>query len=283
MTTEDHTYIPQGPKTLLLGTTGSGKTFSVRSLPEINITPFIIFTEPGMRTVADIGCDKLHYHYIKPAATSWEAMRKSAEMINRMDLKSLSGLTDINKGKHTQFLELLTTCNNFVCDRCGKAFGDVATWSTDRHLIIDSLSGLNIMAMDLVVGSKPVKSMADWGIAMDNLERVLNTICFSTVCGFTLIGHLERETDEVLGGVKLMASILGRKLAPRLPRFFDDVVMAENKAGKFSWTTISNQADLKNRNLPLAQDIPPSFKSIYDSWLKAGGKIVPTAEAAANA
>ena len=39
--------------------------------------------------------------------------------------------------------------NDFTCDRCGESFGDVSTWNTDRAIVVDSLSGLNIMAMDL--------------------------------------------------------------------------------------------------------------------------------------
>jgi hypothetical protein len=52
-----------------------------------------------------------------------------------------------------------------------------------------------------------------------------------------MISHIEREIDEVLGGSKVMASTLGRKLAPKLPRYFSDVILAEKTGAKFSWST----------------------------------------------
>lgn len=261
---------------MLGGPTGTGKTYSLRTLCDAGITPFVLFTEPGMRTLSDLDCSQLHYRYVPPARPAWKDMIKSAEMINRMDLKSLANLTDINKRKYGQFIEVLNTLASFTCDRCGQNFGAVDEWQTDRAICVDSMSGLNIMAMDLVVGSKPVKSMSDWGIAMDNLERLINNLAANMQCTFVLITHIERETDEVLGGIKLMTSTLGRKLAPRLPRFFDDVVLCEKKGAAFTWSTANSTADLKNRNLPLADKIKPSFVPLIESWKKVGGIIEPT-------
>jgi hypothetical protein len=139
--------------------------------------------------------------------------------------------------------------------------------------VIDSLSGVNIMAMNLVVGSKPVKHQGDWGVAMDNLERLVQKLCIDTKCHFVLIAHAERETDEVQGGSKIMAATLGRKLAPRLPRFFSDVVLADKQGTKFTWSTAAVGADLKARNLPIADGLPPDFGQIIASWKKQGGLI----------
>lgn len=266
-----------GFNTLLVGATGTGKTYSLRTLIDAGITPFVLFTEPGMTTLGDLKCDKLHWHYIPPATPTWDMMIDSATKINSMSLEGLAKLGGINKSGYGQFRDVLSTLANFKCDRCGEVFGDVTTWGPDRAVIIDSLSGLNIMAMDLVVGSKPVKSMSDWGIAMDNLERLVNKLCADTRCHFVLTAHLERETDEVTGGVQLMASTLGKKLAPRLPRFFDDVVMCKREGTQFSWSTAAVNADLKSRNLPIADKLEPTFRSIADGWVRAGGILQPAA------
>lgn len=200
-------------------------------------------------------------------------MIDSATKINQLSFESLTKLTDINKRSYGQFIELLRTLNNFKCDRDGKEYGDVCKWTTSRALVLDSLSGVNIMAMNLVVGSKPVKHMGDWGVAMDNLERLIQKLCTSTNCHFVLIAHAERETDEVMGGSKIMAATLGRKLAPRLPRFFSDVVLADKQGAKFTWSTAAVGADLKARNLPIADGLPPDFAPIIASWKKQGGTI----------
>jgi hypothetical protein len=265
-----------GVNVLLMGASGAGKTYSLRTLITHGITPFCVFTEPGFEVLGDIPPDKLHWHYIPPADQDWASMVDSATKINTLSFESLTKLTDINKRSYDQFIDLLKTLNNFKCDRDGKEYGDVCKWGTDRAVVLDSLSGVNIMAMNLVVGSKPVKHLGDWGVAMDNLERLIQKLCTSTGSHFILIAHAERETDEVMGGSKIMAATLGRKLAPRLPRFFSDVVLADKQGAKFTWSTAAVGADLKARNLAIADGLPPDFGPIITSWKKQGGTITPT-------
>lgn len=262
-----------GFNVMLLGASGTGKTYSIRTLISQGITPFCIFTEPGFEVLGDIPPEQLHWHYIKPADQDWGSMIDSAKKINNLSFESLAKLSDINKRSYNQFVDLLTTLNSFKCDRTGQEYGDVCTWGTDRALVLDSLSGVNIMAMNLVVGSKPVKSMADWGVAMDNLERLIQKLCIDTQCHFVLTAHAERETDEVLGGSKIMASTLGRKLGPKIPRFFSDVILSQKDGARFSWSTAAAGADLKARNLPIADNLQPDFAQIVKTWLKQGGTI----------
>lgn len=257
-----------GPNVMLVGATGTGKTHSLRTLlPEMPDGVFVLFTEPGMEVLADLSCkDGLHYAYIPPASPDWQAMLDSAKRINTLTYESLAKLSDVNKRKYDQFITVLQTLNNFTCQRCGETFGDVSTWPNTRALCIDSLSGLNVMAMNLVVGSKPTKAMSDWMVAQDNLERLLQKLCTDTQCAFVLTAHLERETDEVTGGVQLMASTLGRKLAPRLPRFFSDVVMCRRDGANFFWSTATLNVDTKARNVPWSEKLPPDFARLISTW-----------------
>ena len=257
-----------GIKVMLVGATGSGKTHSIRTLLDAGLDVFVLFTEPGQEVLADISSDKLHWHYIPPAAPDFASMIASATKINTMSFEALTKLPDIDKRKYTEFIEILTSLSNFTCDRTGEVFGSVDSWDTTRVLVVDSLSGLNIAAMNLVAGSKPVKSMADWGTSMDNLERLITKLCVDLRCHFVLTAHLEREVDEVTGGSSLMASTLGRKLAPKIPRFFSDVIHVKRAADKFVWSTATTNADLKARNLPIADNIPPTFKPLIEGWRK---------------
>jgi hypothetical protein len=251
---------------MLCGTTGTGKTHSIRTLVEAGLEVFVLFTEPGMEVLADLPKDKLHWKYIAPSSPDFADMISSAEKINTMSFEMLTKLPDINKRKYAEFVSVLTCLSNFICDRTGQAYGSVDSWGPDRVLVVDSLTGLSLMAMNLVTGSKPVKSMADWGVAIDNLERLITKLCVDTKCHFVLTAHLEREVDEVTGGTSLMASTLGRKLAPKLPRYFSDVIHVKRDGAKFVWSTASTNVDLKARNLPLAENLLPSFGQIYASW-----------------
>lgn len=278
-----------GVNLLLIGPTGSGKTTSLRAwidgIPAdpgkipiqenslTGLTVFGLFTEPSFEVLSTIPCRWFHWKYLPPTSPPWADMIDSAKKINLYDLKMLSGLSDINKSKYSGFIDVLQTFHNFKCDRCGESYGDISTWGTNRVIALDSLSGLNIMAMNLVVGSKPVKSMSDWGIAMDNEERLIQKLCVDKRCHFVLTAHAEREIDETTGQSQIMAATLGRKLAPRLPRFFSDVVLAKRTAEKFEWSTTATGVDLKARNLPFADNLPPTAKIILDSWRSRGGLI----------
>lgn len=257
-----------GPKVMLVGGTGSGKTHSIRTLVESGLEVFVLFTEPGMEVLADIPATQLHWHYLPPASPDWADMVDSAKKINTMSLKMLAGLEDINKRKYAGFLDMLTCLSNFTDDRTGKQYGAVDGFNENQCLVVDSLSGVNILAMNLVTGSKPVKSMADWGMAMDNLERFITKLTTDIPCPVVLIAHQERETDEVTGGTSIMASTLGKKLAPKIPRFFSDVIHVKRDGDKFTWSTMTHNMDLKTRNLPLADNIKPSFEPIIDAWRK---------------
>lgn len=272
-----------GGKVLLMGGSGTGKTYSLRTLPE-SVTGFALFTEPGMRTVSDIPCDRLHWRYVPAASIGFDQMLKNAQLINRNSFESLTKMKDgIAKDQHGQFMQMLAAMNDFTCDRCGQNFGSVTTWSTDRMLFIDSLSGLNIMAMDLIVGAKPVKAPGEWGVAMDTLERFINQVCFSLACHAVLVAHLDREVDEINGGTTLTAAALGKKLAPKIPRFFDDCVLAVRDKDKFSWSTTEPRVDLKARNLPLKSGLRPSWSDYVELWQKAGGEILATDVVASTA
>jgi hypothetical protein len=259
---------PNGLNILLLGESGSGKTYSLRTLIDAGLTLFVLQTEPGGTVLADLPEDKYHCHYIAPATAPWDAMADSAKKINTLSMKALAQMDGINKREYAQWIEVIETLGDFKCDRCGTSYGDVSTWDNDRVLVIDSLSGLNIMAMDLVVGSKPTKSMADWGIAMDNLGRLINKLVTDTKCHLVLTAHLEPERDEVTGRVVNMPSTLGRKLAPQLPRFFDDCINTIREGSTWKWSTATANTALKARDLPIDDNLAPSFVQIMNTWRK---------------
>src|ERR1700761_7960807 len=229
------TEIPQsnealpGFNTLLEGPAGSGKTHALASLARSGVEVFYLGLESGRESLQGAFTDKgekipdnIHWHMLQGASASWTSMIEMAENVNRLSLKSLSDLTDINRNKHNEFVKVLRALHNFVDDRTGKEYGDVETWTPARAIVIDGLTGLNRAAMSLTVGGKPVRSQSDWQIAQNVLENLLRKLCDDCKCHFVLLAHIDRETDPVLGGSKIMCSTLGKALAPKVPSMFSD-------------------------------------------------------------
>ena len=254
------------PKILLMGPSGTGKTYSIRTLVDAGITPFVIFTEPGREVLQDIPSSKLHWKYIPPTTSDLGALADMAKKVNTLTFESLTKLTDANRSKHNQLLEVIATLNEFKCDRTGESYGPVEKWGPDRAIVIDSLTGLNKMAMALVVGGRPTKSMADWGLAQDMLRKLLDYLTTVPKCLVVLIAHVARERDEITGGTYITINTLGQKLAPEVPVFFSDVILSVRAGSEFTWSTAAPQTDTKTRNLPIKEKIPPTFVPIVENF-----------------
>ena len=272
-----------GVNVLLEGPAGTGKTHSLGTLVDTGIEVFGIFTEAGLESLLGYWTDRnlpvpdnLHWHMLKRKAAGFEALIRGAESVNTSSYEGLAKMVDLKRNEHNEFINLLKAMSDFPDDRTGKAFGSVGTWGPDKVLFIDSLTGMNTIVMSLVVGNKPMKSMADWGLAQDQLEKLLRQLTDGCKCHFVLLAHIEREVDQVLGGIKLTASTLGKALAPKIPPMFSDVILSVREGNKWTWSTANVQADLKTRNLPIRDGLDPNFKAILDKWKSRGGSFSPT-------
>jgi hypothetical protein len=269
-----------GTNVLLMGPAGTGKTHSIGTLVESGVEVFYLGLEPGLESLLGYFTDRkmevpanLHWHQLDAPKASFADMIDAAKRINTMALDTLAKTNDPNRGKHNQFISLLEALNNFPDDRTGQKFGAVDTWGPSRALVLDGMAGLSRAAMSLVVGSKPVRNQSDWGIAMDQVEKFLFQLTSSCDCHVVLLAHVERETDAVLGGVKITLSALGNKLGPKLTPMFSDVILTVREGAKFTWDTGSALADVKTRNLPIQAGIPADFRQIITKWQSRGGSI----------
>jgi hypothetical protein len=253
---------------LLVGPSGTGKTRSLRTLAEHRKT-LIIATEPGVENIMGAPSKegdlhgKAHWRYIAPAAASWERLLDNATKINSFSMDVLQKMQGMGKSDYQQFMEMLNSCANFKCDVCNQEFGPIDDLGEEFAVAVDGLSGISIMGMNLVTGAKPIKTQPEWGCAMDNIENIIIKWTTGLNCSFVLTAHLEREIDEVSGGTTKTVSTLGRKLAPKIPRFFDEVVLAVREGKTFSWSTAELNTDLKARILPLGDGLRPDFELIF--------------------
>lgn len=262
-----------GFNVLLMGPAGTGKTHSIGTLVDTGMHVYYMALESGLESLLGYWTDRglevpanLHYHTVAAPSADFSTLMESAKKVNTLALDTLAKTVDPKKSKHDRFVSVLKALNNFTDDRTGEEFGPVNEWGNDKALVIDGMTGLGKAAMSLVIGGKPVRSQSDWGIAQGQLESLVSMICDNCSCNFVLISHVDRETDAVLGGVKLMISTLGKALSPTLPAMFSDVILTVKKGTTWTWDTASAQADVKTRNLPISSNIVPNFKQIVDKW-----------------
>lgn len=292
----------QCPHTLLMGPTGSGKTTSIVTLAKAGLDCFVVVTEPtGVDSLLDawereklpldggktlvsptnsttpIKSGALHYSTIAPAAAGWGALKDMGIRINNMSYKDLSELkSGIGKDKMNQFPKILQQCENFQCERTKDFYGDITTWGSDRAINFDSLSGLSLITLQHTVGFKPSPHQGEWGIAMSATEMLILKLSSDCQCFFNLIAHIEKEPDEITGMARVGVSTLGRKLAPKIPRFFSEVIRArKDGSGRFLWATQDSEADLKNRALPSSANLEPSFGPIVEAYRRRVAAITP--------
>lgn len=261
------------PAILLMGAPGGGKTYSLTTLLDAGLELFVIITEPnGLETLIDtaakknLDISKIHVAIVAPTRPGFAGLANLAKTIASGTFETLAKLPPSAGRNQAQMHRLLSILSNFVDERTGESFGPVDEFGPDRALIIDSLSGLNIMAMDLAIGDKPTAHQGEWGVAMGYMEKLLHKLTGDLKCLFVLTAHIEREQDEVTGGSKNMVGILGRKLAPKVPRFFSEVVLAHRSGNNYFWSTSEPTTDLKSRSLPLGDKLPPSFGPIVAAY-----------------
>lgn len=270
----------QAPSVLLMGGTGTGKTWSLATLAKHTEKLFVVVTEPnGLETILNsyeahrLPLTNLHWINVMPARQGFDALTKVARSVSTMDFEGLAKLKPQGIRTEAQWFKMLEAFVNFKCERTGQNFGAITDFPPSYSFAIDSLSGLNVMAMDITIGDKPSAHQGEWGIAMGLIEKLIFNLTSNLQCTFAMTAHLEREVNEITGGSTISASTLGRKLAPRLPRFFSEVVMSYKEAGKFYWSTNYPGADLKNRSLPLDNKMAPDFFPVINAYLKRVARI----------
>lgn len=255
------------PNVLLMGDSGTGKTTALLSLIECGITPFVIATESNALPVfAKARCPSLHYCMVTPGAVSWQALQHALDQVNKLSNDALQKMAGVEKHKHNQILRMVGACHNFTCQRCGEQFGDVSEWDDTRAIIVDSLSGVNDLALGNAVGGKPILTQPDWGVSMRSELMLIQMLTNIPNAMFVLIAHLAQERDPVTGRILKMPSALGTKNAPEFPRMFTDVITARRELDKFSWSTVEADTVARAAHVPLSGNMAPNFKQMIATW-----------------
>lgn len=255
------------PNIMLIGPIGGGKTHALKTLLEAGLDVYAIFTEPDMEVVADTDPRRFHWNYIPATTPSWDEFEEMSRKINTLSFENLCKVIDPDRSKYQQFLQLIATLGNYKCQRTGKAYGPVDKLDPEKSaVVIDSFTGTSLMSMMLQVGGRPVRGKQDYGVAMDQLEKLILRFCLAIPSTCVLTAHPEKETNEITGLTVTTISTLGQKLAPKLGRVFSDILYAYREGDKFFWSNMAANVELKKRNLPFNDRHAPSFVPLLQNW-----------------
>ena len=272
-----------GPKILLQGDSGAGKTYALATVVEwaARQTPprdvFILFTENGLETLLGYWRDRgaevpanLHWHVVATPVLDLKALTEAATKVGMLSYEALTKLSDPNRMLNNPYERILKTFADFPDDRTGKKFGNIGTWKADVVLGIDSLTQLADACMKMVIGNKPTAAPPDYGVAQNNLMNLLRYLTQGFPPTLVMTAHVDRLEDEISRTVKLTTKSIGRALAADIPPLFSEVLFAYREGTQWFWDTASPSAVTKTRYLPVQAKNKPDLGVIMDKWVSRG-------------
>jgi hypothetical protein len=244
-------------KLLILGNSGSGKTSSLASLAAAGYRLFICDFDNGLDILLDpkvlapehrsnVFYKPLQDRPVKvgdklvPRATAWQDFMKA--------------LGDWKEGT--------------------QSMGNFTTWTDRDVLVVDSLTFATQRAFDdaLQIGGRLGQraQIQDYGAAMESIEAMLEMLYGSTCkCNVVMTAHLMFIGDEMSGVRKAYPNVLGQKLAPKIPRMFNNVILAEKKVvgntvNRRFLTVGTHLVDLKtSKPGSIPQEVEPDLAKLF--------------------
>jgi len=223
-------------KLLFIGASGAGKTGALTSLVEAGYKLRIIDMDSGLDALIN------HVKESDPKLLDnieYETFR------DRIKMSSAGPKVD---GSPKAYLNALRALESWPEDD-----SDPATWGHDTILVIDSLTNIGRAAMLWAKAANPAaKDPRQWyKTAQDLIEDLVANL---TSDGFNtnviVISHVDMvETKE--GMIKGYASAIGKALGPKLPRFFNTMILSETRGSganvkRMIHTVPTALIDLKN-------------------------------------
>jgi len=268
-----------GPKILIEGPSGTGKTHSLGTLVDWAATQptpievFVLFTENGLESLLGYWRDRglevpknLRYHVAMTKALTLDSLISGADNVGKLSYEALTKMQDGGRSKNNAFHKILSACSNFPDDRTGQKFGSVDSWGSNKIFAVDSLSELGNAAMKMTIGNKPTASPSDYGVSQANLMNFLRLCTQGMACTFVMTAHVDRQQDEITGGIKLMTKAIGKAMAGDIPQLFSDVIYCVREGSAWYWDTAAANVDVKTRSLPISSKIKPDFGQIMSKW-----------------
>ncbi len=272
-----------GPKILLNGEAGTGKTHSLGTLVDWCVGEkkevFYLDIEGSLETLLGYWKDKgkeipanLHWHQLKSSPVGLAQMLKGAKDTGDFTYEMLTKLVDPSRGQNNTFWAILNSMMDFPDDRTGQKYGPVDKFTSERVFILDSFTELSNAAAKMMIGSKPTMAPPEYGVAQNHLMNFLRLCTQGTSMTFVMTSHPVRDKDEISGAVKTTIKTVGTAIQPEIPPLFSEVIYTVREGDRFYWDTAAYGVVTKTRSLGYKSKIDPNFAQIMNTWKGRGGK-----------
>lgn len=244
-------------KLLFIGNSGAGKTGALASLVQAGYKIRMIDLDNGLTSLIH------HVSEIDPK------LLDSIEYESYRDDVKMSPTGPRVAGAPKAYVNTLKALEKWPEDG-----SDPAEWGSDVVFVLDSLTNLGRAAFQWAKNANPTaKDPRQWYAAAQALveDLIANLTSPSFHCHVLVISHIDLvETAD--GRIKGFASSIGKAAGPKLPRFFDTMILSETKgSGKNLKRTLQTQPtaliDLKNpapKTVSAEYDISDGLAKIFE-------------------
>jgi hypothetical protein len=233
----------------------------------------VLFLDQSQTILADL--KEVAWHSLVARGPSWTAMADYADKVNTMSMEGLAKIQDPARNEYSQAIEMFKTLSNFIDDRTGECLGEVDKWGPGRALCIDHLTITNYLFLGLVTGGRSIRSIPEWGVAMEQQMMFLRNLC-QLQCSVVVLTHIAPEREESTGNILRYPLALGTKNAPQIPALFDEALHSVRRGDEFFWSNVTTGMAVKKRILPFSDKLLPTFVTVFDEWKARGGVLSET-------
>jgi energy-coupling factor transporter ATP-binding protein EcfA2 len=174
-----------GPKILLVGDSGSGKTTALAALAKAGITPNILMLDDGTRVPAILNSPPgvVNYHRHRDTGLEWSDLKAMSKSLRTKTNKQIQEEDRVGARNSLSFDQMVdVVIQEFIDDRTGTSLGSALEWGPEQAFCLDSVSELNDICQHTAVGAKAIQSIADWGAMMNLEERFLKKCLLALPC-----------------------------------------------------------------------------------------------------
>ena len=199
-------------KFLFVGNSGAGKTGALTSLVEAGYSLKIIDLDSGLDALIQ------HVQAIDPK------LLEKIEYVSFRDPMKMTAQGPKVAGSPKAYVNTLSALERWPEDE-----SDPAAWGRETVLVIDSLTNAGRAAFQWARAMNPAsKDPRQWYKAAQDLieDLIANVTSESFATNVIIISHVDIYEDQS-GRVRGVASSIGKALGPKLPRFFNTMILSE--------------------------------------------------------